>query len=606
MRKEEIGGLVYYERKKKNMSPKTLGWGLCSETSIQRLERGERMPDFFLVERIVERLGKSVNKVEFLYDEQTYEICYLRELVEDFILQKEYEEAEKALCYYEGLPEAADPLHIQYISKMRAVLAQKENKDEKIEETFLKKAVEQTMQGFSLTNLKKYAFGEEEIILLLMYLQIESKMGIMNILQYSEEILHYIEYSFSDDEVLANLYSKAVWIFVKELKKKNRIKEALLLCAKSVELLTGNALLLHLPQYLEMILEFEKELNADEYDKWKKQRDALKQVYEEYGYEYETEEIELWQNYHLNEVCLISELISGERRVRNETQEEMAGGMKMDSKTISRIEHGKYKLKQGTFQKIKEYLEFDRDICNTNVIVENFALLELEREIAKEAHYYRYERAEELYRELKSKISMEFNENIQYVKYMDCYFARVHGTVTEKEALQRCFDAFRITRRDFDLEDLDKVVLTRNEATIIHYIAMLYKKLNQRNETVRILEKLKAGYENSKVDTKYHYREIALLYQSLGVLYEESDQFDEAIEMYDKGILLELKCKRGLTLGNCIQEKAYTKGRQNRNEKACQYYYQQAYWIFELTKKYDRVKFLEQYWIENYGKDIRQ
>ncbi len=605
MRKEEIGSLVYYERKKKNMALKTLGWRLCSETSIQRLERGERMPDFFLVERIVERLGKSINKVEFLYDEQTYEICYLRELVEDFILQKEYEEAEKALCYYERMLEKEDPLHIQYIFKMRAVLAQKNNKGEKTEEVFLKKAVEQTMRGFSLMKLKEYAFGEEEIILLLMYLRVESKMGKMNILEYSEEILHYIEYSFSDDEVLANLYSKAAWIFVKELKRKNRIKEALLLCIKSVELLTGNALLLHLPQYLELILEFEREQNEEEYSKWKKQRDALKQVYEEYGYEYETEEIELWQNYHLNEVCLISELISGERRIRNETQEEMAGGMKMDSKTISRIEHGKYKPKQGTFQKIKEYLEFDRDICNTNIVVENFALLELEREIAKEAHYHRYERAEELYRELKSKISMEFNENIQYVKYMDCYFARVHGTVTEKKALQRCLEAFRITRRDFDLEDLDKVVLTRNEATIIHYIAKLYKKLNQRSETVRILEKLKAGYENSKVDTKYHYREIALLYQSLGALYEEADQFDEAIEMYEKEIRLELKCKRGLTLGNCIQEKAYTKGRQNGDEKACKYFYQQAYQIFGLMKKYDRMQILEQYWVKNFSEEIK-
>lgn len=606
MRKEEIGSLVYYERKKKNMALKTLGWRLCSETSIQRLERGERMPDFFLVERIVERLGKSINKVEFLYDEQTYEICYLRELVEDFILQKEYEEAEKALCYYEQMLEKEDPLHIQYIFKMRAVLAQKDNKGEKTEEVFLKKAVEQTMRGFSLMKLKEYAFGEEEIILLLMYLRVESKMGKMNILEYSEEILHYIEYSFSDDEVLANLYSKAAWIFVKELKRKNRIKEALLLCIKSVELLTGNALLLHLPQYLEMILEFEKELNADEYDKWKKQRDALKQVYEEYGYEYETEEIELWQNYHLNEVCLISELISGERRVRNETQEEMAGGMKMDSKTISRIEHGKYKPKQGTFQKIKEYLEFDRDICNTNIVVENFALLELEREIVKEAHYHRYERAEELYWELKSKISMEFNENIQYVKYMDCYFARVHGTVTEEEAVEKCLEAFQITRRDFDLEDLDKVVLTRNEATIIHYIAALYKKLDQRSETVKILEKLKAGYENSKVDTKYHYRGIILVYRDLGVLYEESNQFEKAIEMYEKGIKLELKCKRGLILGYCIQEKAYTKGRQCKNKETCQYYYQQAYQIFRLMKKYDRMKGLEQYWIKNFGEEINK
>ena len=113
-----------------------------------------------------------------------------------------------------------------------------------------------------------------------------------------------------------------------------------------------------------------------------------------------------------------------------------------------------------------------------------------------------------------------------------------------------------------------------------------------------------AGYENSKVDTKYHYREIALVYQSLGILYEETDQFEKAIETYEKGIRLELKCKRGLILGTCIQEKAYTKGRQSGSEKACQYYYQQAYRIFELMKKKDRMKSLERYWIKKFGEKI--
>lgn len=604
MRREEIGKLVSYERNKKKMAVKTLSQGICSETSILRLERGERIPDFFLVERIMERLGKSMNKVEFLYDEQTYEIYYLRELIEKYILQKEYEEAEGALHYYERLQEAGEPLHIQYICKMQAVLAKKQGKDVEVEESILKKAIEQTMQGFLLKNLEEYALGEEEIILLLMYLQISGKDGKMEILQYSEEILRYIEYTFSDEEVLANIYCKAVWIFVKELKRENRIQEAMLLCVKSVDLLTENGLLLHLPQYLEFMLELSRESGESEYDKWKKQRDALKWVYEEYGYEYETEEIELWQNYHLNEVCLLSEVISGERKLRNETQEEMAGEMKMDSKTISRIEHGKYRPKPGTFQKMKEYMELDRDICNTHIVVENFALLELEREVAKEGHYRRFEKAEKLYEGLKSQLSMEFNENVQYVKYMDCYFERVHGVITEEEAVEKYWGAFRVTRKSCGAEDLDKVVLTQNESTIVCNIALLYRRLGMRDEAIRLLEMIKVGYEGSRVDLKYHYRGIIFVYRDLGVLYEESDQFEKAIEMYEKGIELELKCKRGLILGYCIQEKAYTKGRQCRNKNACQYYYKQAFQIFGLMKKYDRMEALERYWIKNFGGKI--
>lgn len=78
---------------------KDLSRGICSVAVLQRLERGERIPDFFLLERIVERLGISMNKVEFLYDEQSYNIYYLREMLEKYLLEKEYQEAEMALKY---------------------------------------------------------------------------------------------------------------------------------------------------------------------------------------------------------------------------------------------------------------------------------------------------------------------------------------------------------------------------------------------------------------------------------------------------------------------------------------------------------------------------
>ena len=77
MKKEEVGRLIGYLRKKRDISKEKLCKGLCSISILSRVEAGTRFPDSFIVERILERLGKSVNKVEFLYDEQSYEIYYL-------------------------------------------------------------------------------------------------------------------------------------------------------------------------------------------------------------------------------------------------------------------------------------------------------------------------------------------------------------------------------------------------------------------------------------------------------------------------------------------------------------------------------------------------
>lgn len=62
----------------------------------------------------------------------------------------------------------------------------------------------------------------------------------MEILLYSKLLFRYRERTFSDEEVLANVYSKAAWIFARILIRKNRKREALELCIRSEELLISN------------------------------------------------------------------------------------------------------------------------------------------------------------------------------------------------------------------------------------------------------------------------------------------------------------------------------------------------------------------------------
>lgn len=88
MKKDSIGKLIHYERNKNKISQQELCSGVCSVSALQRLESGERLPDFFVLERIIERLGKSINKIEFLYSEADYEIYYLREVIEKALEQK--------------------------------------------------------------------------------------------------------------------------------------------------------------------------------------------------------------------------------------------------------------------------------------------------------------------------------------------------------------------------------------------------------------------------------------------------------------------------------------------------------------------------------------
>ena len=600
MKKDSIGKLIHYERNKNKISQQELCSGVCSVSALQRLESGERLPDFFVLERIIERLGKSINKIEFLYSEADYEIYYLREVIEKALEQKKYSEVEHALRYYESRTEVKEPLHRQYVCKICAVImAHKERKHEEAEELF-EKALKETVSDFSLSNIDNFLMGEEEVLLLLLWIQEKIERDEHSFLLEGSRLLHYIERVCKDEEVKANVYCKAAWILgTVSIKQKNWL-DALWYTLQGEKILTENGLLMHLPQFLDRILDLTEKRDVSTYVEWKKQTEALKQLYEEYGEVWKTESIELWKKYRQLEIYLVSELFEQERKILKQSQEKLADAIELDQKTISRIESGRYKPKRGTFRKMREYLQIDRDICVTRIIVEDYNLLELERNIAKLNHYRREREAEVLYKELKSKLSMEWRENQQYIKYMDVLFANQLGRVSAEEAIKSCIEAFRVTRENLDINQIEQVVLGRMEAAIINYIAKCYDKIGEKEKAIELLEKAVRGYQNSKVDIKYHYVALALIYEHLAINYEECDKFEEAISWCDKAIRLDLSCKRGIGMGFILEQKIYTIDRMSGDRSSSKDKYKQAYQILKLMRKERQMKSLQKIFYEWY------
>lgn len=144
--------MISYLRRKKKISMERLSWELCSTSALQRLEYGERIPDFFVLERLLERLGISVNKMEFLYEESTYEICYLREIIEKELEEKNYREVEEALKEYKSRKEVTEPLHKQYLNKIRAVIEGERNKNHERAIELLEEAMKLTLPDVSFGN----------------------------------------------------------------------------------------------------------------------------------------------------------------------------------------------------------------------------------------------------------------------------------------------------------------------------------------------------------------------------------------------------------------------------------------------------------------------
>ena len=607
MKELTIGNIIAYQIKKKSVSIDKLVEGLCSATSLKRLINGDTKQSFFLVERILERLGMSVNKVSLLHNENDDSLFIMREMISKLIADRAYTKAEFILTEYKEIADLGSPLQLQYVIEAEGVIQLEgyEKHEEALE--LFNKAQKIILDKFEIDKLNEFVLGEEEIILLMLILNEEMKVKNKNISIYARQLLDYVEKQFEDEEVKTNIYSKLAWIMGESAIRNKKYDDALEFTLNGIDALTDNGLLLHLPQFLDRLLFLTKDRDKNMYRSWKKKRDALKELYLEYNEPWETEDIRLWESYRQNSIYLISEFLKDERDLAEYTQEELAEAVGIDIKTISRIENGKSTPKKGTFISIKEHFDIEIESFQTRLAVDNLSLLEMERDISRLSSKYRYEEAESLFKSLKKQLSMESRINRQYVAFMEELFDSVFKRKAAEEVLANLEKAFLITRTDKHLENLGKFVTTDLEAKIVNMMAICYEKLGDRNESINLLEKLKEGYKKSSVTKRYHRILLGLLYTNLCTYYEEINRFKDAINMADKAIKYYIRCNRGDNLGFLVEEKTYIIDRMTNDNSKSNLKYIQSFRLMELMKASENEKApLREAYKTWYGEDIER
>ena len=605
MKELTIGDIIKHQINKKGISPEKLTEGLCTPTSLKRLINGDTRQSFFLVERILQRLGISVNKVTLLHNESDDALFIMREMICKLLVEKAYAKAEYILSEYEMVADLSNPLHLQYVCETRGViLSEAYGKHEEALELY-HKAFKAVIDRFEVDKLSDFLLGEEEMILLMLMLKEEMIVKNINISLYARGLLDYVEKQYEDEEVRTNIYSKLAWLLGESAIKNNQYEEALELTLGGIDTLTDNGLLLHLPQFLDRLLLLTKDRAEDVYSSWKKKRDALKELYVEYNEPWETEDIRLWESYRQNNIYLISELLRDERDLSGYSQEELAEAIGIDVKTISRIENGKSTPKKATFASIKEHFDLESDSFQTRLAVDSPFLLEMERDISRLTSKHQYKEAEILFKSLKKQLSKESKVNRQYVAFMEALFDNMLKRKPVEEVLADLENAFLITRKDKHLKNLGRFVTTDLEAKIINMMAVCYKQTGHINKSLDLLENLKKGYERSKVTDRNHRIPIGLLYTNLCTYYEEMNRFDDAISLADEAIKYYIKCNRGDKLGFLVEEKTYTNYRMTGDNTTNKEKYRQSYRIMELMKAGEKEKApLREAYKEWYGETI--
>lgn len=134
----EIGLYLHAIREAKGYTIEEVCNGICSVSTLFRIELGERVVDYIMIEALLDRMKVSKTEYEFVLDEEDCQEYMQREEIKTLIMQKEYTLAEKKIAAYEK-NHGEKVLHRQFLSMQKGYLKQKTHPEEKekIRELFL-------------------------------------------------------------------------------------------------------------------------------------------------------------------------------------------------------------------------------------------------------------------------------------------------------------------------------------------------------------------------------------------------------------------------------------------------------------------------------------
>ena len=158
MREEKtVGNLIKDIRENRGISRKELCRGLCSETALMRYECGERIPDKFMADALLERMGEMPYQYEFIDSEQEFQYSVLRNKI-DKIQNKDIEKTQAYVREYEKKITKKDTLHIQYLFMKKAEISMLKEEYLEAENFFKKSLALTTIYDINIEDFEKKLF----------------------------------------------------------------------------------------------------------------------------------------------------------------------------------------------------------------------------------------------------------------------------------------------------------------------------------------------------------------------------------------------------------------------------------------------------------------
>ena len=165
-----LGVVLAYYRSKYGISLEQMSEGICSVSTLYRIEGGTREVDSLMAETLLGRIGREGTFFELIINNEDYERAMVRKYIVTLIQEKKLEAAKEQLEQYKTLKEKDKNLHKQYILYQELRIALEEHKEKETlcrlakEGLAYTKDVSQGWQEYSMYNAKELFFVKNLIL----------------------------------------------------------------------------------------------------------------------------------------------------------------------------------------------------------------------------------------------------------------------------------------------------------------------------------------------------------------------------------------------------------------------------------------------------------
>lgn len=266
-----IGRLIAEMRGRQGLSQEELAGGICSVSTISKIENGAQMPKRKVYEALLQRLGLTTRSCTVFVSDEDMRRSILETRIEGLIADKRYDEAWSALAEYAvgnavsavcmetklnlymKMREELSVLEMQYAFCQLALLIQEQQKDTEKALALYVKAAQMTMPGFSLEEpLMSKLLSQQEVdilyrIAILQYVMGERRRA-KGILFFLKE---YMEIRPVDPQERAIMYPRILHALSDWMGQDGRFDQQLALCEFGIDLCAKQMKECALPYLLE-------------------------------------------------------------------------------------------------------------------------------------------------------------------------------------------------------------------------------------------------------------------------------------------------------------------------------------------------------------------